>query len=55
MPNQRDKNKKLFSIAIDKKVLAAVEEAARRMGLTRVEFLRIAAEEKLARDNKKQK
>lgn len=55
MPNQRDKNKKLFSVSIDKKVLAAVEEAAKRMGLTRVEFLRIATEEKLARENKEKK
>lgn len=39
-------------MSIDKKVLAEVEKAAKELGLTRVEFLRIAAEEKLARQNK---
>lgn len=44
------KNKKQVTVAIDRKLLAEVEEAARRQGVTRVEFLRRAAEEKLKRD-----
>lgn len=56
MPNQRDKNKKLFSVSIDKKTLAQIEEACKELGITRVEFLRMAAAEKLeAYKNKKAK
>jgi len=52
MPNQRDKNKKLFSVSMDKKTLALIEAACKELGISRVEFLRMAAEEKLAADKK---
>lgn len=47
MPNQRDKNKKLFSVSMDKKLLAQIEKICKEMGISRVEFLRLAAQEKL--------
>lgn len=49
MPNQRDPNKKLFSIAVDKKDLEKIEEAARKLGITRTEFIRLAAKKELER------
>lgn len=55
MPNQRDKNKKLFSVSMDKKVLAQIEAACKELGITRVEFLRLAAEEKLSASKNKGK
>lgn len=51
MPNQRDKNKKLFSVSMDKRLLAQIEKICKEMGISRVEFLRLAAQEKLARAN----
>ena len=45
-----------FSVSIDKKTLAQIEEACKELGITRVEFLRMAAAEKLeAYKNKKAK
>ena len=52
MPNQRDKNKKLFSVSMDKKTLAQIEAVCKELGITRVEFLRRAAEEKLSAKKK---
>lgn len=55
MPNQRDKNKKLFSVAVDKKMLAEIEKEAKKLGISRVEYLRLAAVEKLEADKNKKK
>lgn len=49
MPNQRDPAKKLFSIAVDKKDLEKIEAAARQLGITRTEFIRLAAKKELER------
>ncbi len=51
MPNQRDPKKRLFSVSIDRKVLEKIEEECRKLGISRVEYLRMAALEKLKRDN----
>ena len=37
---------------MDKKTLALIEAACKELGISRVEFLRMAAEEKLAADKK---
>lgn len=47
-PNQRDPNKRLFSVALEIDLLARIEAAAAELGITRVAFLKAAAAEKLA-------
>lgn len=47
-PNQRDPNKRLFSVSIETSLLERIEDAAAELGITRVAFLKAAAAEKLA-------
>jgi metal-responsive CopG/Arc/MetJ family transcriptional regulator len=47
MPNQRSKDKKLFGVSFDRSLLALIDAECKRRGITRVEFLRDAAETKL--------
>jgi metal-responsive CopG/Arc/MetJ family transcriptional regulator len=47
MPNKRAESKKLFGVSFDKELLAIIDAECRRLGITRVEFLRQAAEAKI--------
>lgn len=49
MPNQRATNKKQFTAAFDKAELAAIDNEARKLGITRTEFLRMAAMKEVKR------
>lgn len=49
MPNQRATNKKQFTAAFDKAELAAIDNEARKLGITRTEFLRMAAMKEVRR------
>ena len=40
-------------MSIDKKTLAEIEAAAKKLGISRVEYLRLAAKEKLEAGNTK--
>lgn len=55
MPNQRDKNKRLFSVSMEKELLEEIQAFCERHNLNRVEFLRLAAEEKLRQSERKKK
>ncbi len=51
MPNVRSVNKRLFGVSMDRALLRAIDAECRRMGITRVEFLRQAAEARLMNGN----
>lgn len=47
MPNQRDPEKQLFSVSMKKDTLERIARACRELGITRVDFLRMSAEDLL--------
>lgn len=47
MPNKRADDKKQFTAAFRKEELARIDALAQKLGITRTEFLRKAAEEAL--------
>lgn len=47
-PNQRDENKRLFSVSLEKLLVLRIEDAAAELGMTRNGFIKEAAAEKLA-------
>ncbi len=55
MPGQRATNKKQFTAAFTKEELAAIDDAASRLGVTRTEFLRRAAMRQVQLENQKKK
>lgn len=42
MPNQRASNKKQFGVTLSKDELSKIDEVAKKMGITRTEFIRRA-------------
>jgi metal-responsive CopG/Arc/MetJ family transcriptional regulator len=55
MPNKRAENKKLFGVSFDRELLATIDVECRRLGISRVEFLRQAAEAKIQPKTPKKK
>jgi metal-responsive CopG/Arc/MetJ family transcriptional regulator len=54
-PNQRDENKRIFSVSFEKTLLARIESACAELGTNRVAFLKDAATEKLAAMDKEKR
>lgn len=55
MPNKRADNKKQFTAAFEKVELEAIDAMARELGMTRTEFLRLAAMKEVKRISKDKK
>jgi predicted HicB family RNase H-like nuclease len=53
MPNKRASNKRVFSVSIEKTLLAQIEAEAKRLGIDRNTFIKAAADAALKRKETK--
>jgi metal-responsive CopG/Arc/MetJ family transcriptional regulator len=53
MPNKRASNKRVFSVSIEKTLLAQIEAEAKRLGINRNTFIKAAAAAALKRKESK--